>query len=66
LTEELGKKLAAAETMAVLENTYLPLRPKRRTRATIAREKGLEPLADFLFQNQTNVAAGSRILELKC
>jgi uncharacterized protein len=57
LTEELGKKLAAAETMAVLEDIYLPLRPKRRTRATIARAKGLEPLADFLFQNQTNVAA---------
>jgi protein Tex len=57
LTEELGKKLAAAETMTVLEDIYLPLRPKKRTRATIAREKGLEPLADFLFQNQTNAAA---------
>ena len=57
LTEELGKKLAAAETMTVLEDIYLPLRPKRRTRATIARAKGLEPLADFLFQNQTNAAA---------
>jgi uncharacterized protein len=57
LTEELGKKLAAAETMTVLEDIYLPLRPKKRTRATIARAKGLEPLADFLFQNQTNAAA---------
>jgi len=57
LTEELGKKLAAAETMTVLEDIYLPLRPKKRTRAIIAREKGLEPLADFLFQNQTNAAA---------
>jgi protein Tex len=57
LTEELGKKLAAAETMTVLEDIYLPLRPKKRTRATIAREKGLEPLADFLFQNQANAAA---------
>src|SRR5208282_5689982 len=55
--EELEKKLAAAETMTVLEDIYLPLRPKRRTRATIARAKGLEPLADFLFQNQTNAAA---------
>ena len=57
LTEELRKKLAAAETMTVLEDIYLPFRPKKRTRATIAREKGLEPLADFLFQNQTNAVA---------
>jgi protein Tex len=57
LTEELKKKLGAAETMTVLEDIYLPFRPKKRTRATIAREKGLEPLADFLFQNQTNAAA---------
>jgi len=49
LTEELKKKIEQAETMAVLEDTYLPFRPKRRTRATIAREKGLEPLAQKLF-----------------
>lgn len=49
LTDELKAKLDAAETMAVLEDIYLPFRPKRRTRATIAREKGLEPLADVLF-----------------
>jgi protein Tex len=45
LTEELQKAIAAAETMTALEDIYLPYRPKRRTRATIAREKGLEPLA---------------------
>jgi len=45
LTEELRKAIAAAETLTALEDTYLPYRPKRRTRATIAREKGLEPLA---------------------
>ena len=45
LTEELKKKIEQAETMAVLEDIYLPYRPKRRTRATVAREKGLEPLA---------------------
>ena len=45
LTDELKAKIAAAETMAVLEDIYLPFRPKRRTRATIAKEKGLEPLA---------------------
>ena len=49
LTDELKEKLDAAQTMAVLEDIYLPFRPKRRTRATIAREKGLEPLAQRLF-----------------
>ncbi len=45
LTPELEQKVNAAETMAVLEDVYLPFRPKRRTRATIAKERGLEPLA---------------------
>ena len=45
LTDELKELVLAAETMAILEDIYLPYRPKRRTRATIAREKGLEPLA---------------------
>ena len=49
LTDELKEKIFSAETMAVLEDIYLPYRPKRRTRATIAREKGLEPLAQRLF-----------------
>ncbi len=49
LTDELREKILRAETMAVLEDLYLPYRPKRRTRATIAREKGLEPLAQRLF-----------------
>ncbi|MGB0371991.1 MAG: Tex family protein [Opitutales bacterium] len=52
LTEELSKKLAEAETLSKLEDIYLPFRPKRRTKATIAREKGLEPLAQYLFENQ--------------
>lgn len=52
LTDELKAKLDAAETMAVLEDIYLPFRPKRRTRATIAKEKGLEPLADLLIAQQ--------------
>jgi protein Tex len=50
LTPELEAKVQAAETMAVLEDIYLPYRPKRRTKATIAREKGLEPLAQRLFE----------------
>jgi len=45
LTDELKGRALAAETMAVLEDIYLPYRPKRRTRATVARERGLEPLA---------------------
>jgi protein Tex len=49
LTEELKERIVQAETMAVLEDIYLPYRPKRRTRATIAREKGLESLAELIL-----------------
>ncbi|MDY0286514.1 MAG: Tex family protein, partial [Bacteroidales bacterium] len=49
LTESLRQKIAEAETMALLEDIYLPFRPKRRTRAQMAREKGLEPLAKILM-----------------
>jgi len=52
MTPELMQKIEAAETMAELEDIYLPYRPKRRTRATVAREKGLEPLARIIFQQQ--------------
>lgn len=54
LTDELKEKVMAAETMAILEDIYLPYRPKRRTRATIARERGLEPLAELIFA-QNNI-----------
>ncbi|PKN20221.1 MAG: RNA-binding transcriptional accessory protein [Deltaproteobacteria bacterium HGW-Deltaproteobacteria-6] len=58
LTEELEAKIVSAETMSVLEDIYLPFRPKRRTRATIAREKGLEELAAKIFaQEDLDVAA---------
>ncbi|MBW1787609.1 MAG: RNA-binding transcriptional accessory protein [Deltaproteobacteria bacterium] len=50
LTEDLKAKIAGAGAMTVLEDIYLPFRPKRRTRATVAREKGLEPLAVKLFE----------------
>ncbi|MDX9811982.1 MAG: Tex family protein [Bacteroidales bacterium] len=50
MTPELLSRLEAALTMAELEDLYLPYRPRRRTRATIAREKGLEPLADFVMK----------------
>ena len=49
LTPELQAKIAAAGTLNTLEDIYLPFRPKRRTRATIAREKGLAPLAEHIF-----------------
>ncbi len=49
LTEELQTNVRAADTLAALEDIYLPFRPKRRTRATAAREKGLEPLAFLIF-----------------
>lgn len=49
LTDELKEAIEAAETLSVMEDIYLPYRPKRRTRAMIAREKGLEPLAEKLF-----------------
>ncbi|MBN1292332.1 MAG: RNA-binding transcriptional accessory protein [Candidatus Latescibacteria bacterium] len=52
LTVELKEKICAAETLTDLEDIYLPYRPKRRTRATIAREKGLEPLAELLFKQE--------------
>ena len=52
LTPELETKVAAAETLSVLEDIYLPFRPKRRTRATVAREKGLEDLAIRLFAQE--------------
>ena len=55
LTDELKERILAAETLTVLEDIYLPYRPKRRTRATIAREKGLEPLAKILFEQQIDM-----------
>ncbi|WP_426749399.1 Tex family protein [Myxococcus sp. Y35] len=50
LTPELAKALKAAKTRTELEDLYLPYKPKRRTRAAIARERGLEPLADLLWK----------------
>jgi protein Tex len=52
LTPELEAAIRAAESMSVLEDLYLPFRPRRRTRASIAAEKGLEPLAKSVFMQQ--------------
>ena len=59
LTPELSAKVGAATTKQALEDLYLPYKPKRRTRATIARERGLEPLADALWSG----AVGDRETE---
>lgn len=53
LTEELKSQILAAETMVVVDDLYRPYRPKRRTRATIAKEKGLEPLANIIMLQMT-------------
>jgi len=55
LTESLKKKVMDALTLTALEDVFAPYRPKRRTRATMAKERGLEPLADWLYQNQDAV-----------
>ena len=52
LTPELADKIQNAETMANLEDIYLPYKPKRKTRASVAREKGLQPLADLLLAQE--------------
>ncbi|MFN7937365.1 MAG: Tex family protein [Bryobacteraceae bacterium] len=52
LTDELRKKIEATMEKTELEDLYLPYKPKRRTKASIARDKGLEPLANFLWEQQ--------------
>ncbi|MBQ7796122.1 MAG: RNA-binding transcriptional accessory protein [Lachnospiraceae bacterium] len=53
LTAELKKKIEEAQTMVAVEDLYLPYRPKRKTRASMAKEKGLEPLADLMMLQMT-------------
>ena len=52
LTEELKEQILAAQTQVAVDDLYRPYRPKRRTRATIAKEKGLEPLANTIMQQE--------------
>ena len=52
ITDELRLKIENAETLVELEDLYLPYKPKRKTRASIAKEKGLEPLADIILRQQ--------------
>lgn len=63
LTKEIAKEIENAATLSELEDIYRPFRPKRRTRATIAKEKGLEPLAEIIMQqnmtdNPDSIALG--------
>lgn len=53
LTDELRERIEAAQTMVVVEDLYRPYRPKRKTRASVAKEKGLEPLAAFILAQET-------------
>ncbi|MHB8882039.1 MAG: Tex family protein [Thermodesulfovibrionales bacterium] len=64
LTDELKAKVLSAGSMVVLEDIYLPFKPKRRTRATIAREKGLEPLAVRIFGQEEFDPAAEAVLYL--
>lgn len=56
LTKELEKAIANAETLVEVEDIYRPYKPKKRTKATIAREKGLEPLADIILEQTTKIS----------
>jgi uncharacterized protein len=55
LTEELKNKIIAAETIVAVDDLYLPYRPKRKTRASVAREKGLEKLADIIKEQKITI-----------
>ncbi|TWU66659.1 30S ribosomal protein S1 [Crateriforma conspicua] len=63
LTAELRKQIEQCTDMRALEALYLPYKPKRRTRATIAREKGLQPLADLLFKQTRLPKSKSQVLQ---
>jgi len=62
LTEALKEQITSAQTLAVLEDLYLPYRPKRRTKGTVAKEQGLEPLAKKIFA-QTGITPDAEAVE---
>ncbi len=65
LSDELSKKIQQASTLTVLEDLYLPYRPKRRTRAMIAREKGVEPLAELILKNGPYIKEAKKYLSIE-
>ena len=65
LTDELRKQIEEAQTLVVVDDLYRPYRPKRRTRATIAKEKGLEPLANVISLQNISTKKKKFILQRK-
>ena len=63
MTDEIAAALKKAQTLAEIEDIYRPYKPKRRTRASIAREKGLEPLAEMIFAQDPKSAAPLELAE---
>ena len=63
LTDEIAAKLDSASTLAEIEDIYRPFRPKRKTRASVAREKGLEPLADAIYAQNADSASPIELAE---
>ena len=63
LTEDLRQQILACENRQLLENLYLPFKPKRKTRGSVARENGLQPLADVLLQQQSLREPASQLLQ---
>jgi uncharacterized protein len=63
LTKELREKIEGAETLVVVEDLYRPFRPKRKTRASIAKEKGLEPLAEYILAQEADADPIARAAE---
>lgn len=63
LTSELATRIEAAQSRTELEDLYLPFRPKRKTRASVARELGLQPLADLLLEQPGSVAVVENVIE---
>ncbi len=63
LTKELERKLTSAQTLTILEDIYLPFKPKKRTRAAIAREKGLEPMARAIFSKSSPLPDPKQFLD---
>ncbi len=61
LTDELRSRIESADTLQVVEDLYLPYKPKRRTRATLARERGLEPLAQTMLAQQVTTGDPAKI-----
>ena len=65
LNDELSQKILTASNLTILEDVYLPYRPKRRTKSTIAREKGLEPLAYAIFAQDYRPVTPASFIDLK-